>query len=99
MNLYRIDNSNPNSVQGMGTLAPVGSDFHSLKDAASLVFGPALKGNARSASPAAQNKAEEDSRLRNDSECSSGSEDEAPASVGRSGIKAIFSPGQKCFSL
>ena len=105
LNLYRIDSSNPNSVQGMGTLAPVGSDFHSLKDAASLVFGPALKSNARAGSSAAQKKSDEDSKLEKlipsaapeAGAADPGSGGGSPESGGgaASGIKAVFSPGQK----
>ena len=38
-NLYRIDSAAPSSGTSMGTFAPVGGDFHNLKDAGTLVFG------------------------------------------------------------
>jgi hypothetical protein len=38
LNLYRIDDSAPDRVAGMGALAPVGGDFHDLSGAAELIF-------------------------------------------------------------
>jgi hypothetical protein len=38
-NLYRIDSDAPSSGASMGAFAPVGGDFHNLKDAGTLVFG------------------------------------------------------------
>ena len=38
-NLYRIDSAAPSSGSSMGAFAPVGGDFHNLKDAGTLVFG------------------------------------------------------------
>ena len=91
MNLYRIDSSNPKNVQGMGTLSPVGSDFHDLKNAALLVFGPSLKPGAKpAAAPGTveSTKTEEDSRLKQLMP--------PPVKGGAaSGIKAVFSPGKK----
>ena len=51
LNLYRIDDSAPDRVAGMGALAPVGGDFHDLSDAADLIF-LAARPTAPAAAPA-----------------------------------------------
>jgi hypothetical protein len=47
-NLYRIDSGGPSSGESMGAFAPVGGDFHNLKDAGTLIFGNQVRKPSRS---------------------------------------------------